>query len=526
MLDVFAEPSISLRNLPLGVFRIYGLSYAGALNNSKGQNVGSFIFSNSCFELSDNYLSVIKTDPDGAKVALPDGNTRTFVCGNLPDVSSRELITNTTSPALYTFLLTDDQNKILQILPAAKVDFTGLPTGEYRIWGLSYIGTLTAEIGKIATGKLSTSCSDLSDNFIRATVYLLDAGQISSAGIDTTTTICLNDPVTTFRAFVLSSNGQEKQRFIVTDLDNRILALSGDAMINFRNLPGEYNRVWGATYIGNIQAKVGDLLFATTFADSCYSITKQAITIRKRNPEGGRLTLSDGSTDQLLCFTAGVPQIKIVSTTGTGGDNYVYLLTDRLNNVVSLFPNNGQYNLGDLPAGEYHVFGLSYTGKISFSVGTNVRTGRFSDQCFEFSQNFITFTKSVNDGGRIQFADRGTRKVLCGVSKDSTLMISTSTLLVQNYVYLVTDTFNQIVSISTSNQVRILGEQEGYFRIWGLGYSGELLAKAGENATTAALSSQCWDLSDNLVQVIKRSVECRAIEFERPQCCLDLFWTK
>ena len=523
VLDVFAEPSISLRNLPLGVFRIYGLSYAGALNNSKGQNVGSFIFSSSCFELSDNYLSVIKTDPDGAKVALPDGNTHTFVCGNLPDVSSRELITNTTSPALYTFLLTDDQNKILQILPAAKVDFTGLPTGEYRIWGLSYIGTLTAEIGKIATGKLSTSCSDLSDNFIRATVYLLDAGQISSGGNDTTTTICLNDPVTTFRAFVLSSNGQEKQHFIVTDLDNRILALSGDAMINFRNLPGEYNRVWGATYIGNIQAKVGDLLFATTFADSCYSITKQAITIRKRNPEGGRLTLSDGSTDQLLCFTAGVPQIKIVSTTGTGGDNYVYLLTDRLNNVVSLFPNNGQYNLGDLPAGEYHVFGLSYTGKISFSVGTNVRTGRFSDQCFEFSQNFITFTKSVNDGGRIQFADRGTRKVLCGVSKDSSLMVSTSTLLVQNYVYLVTDTFNRIVSISTSNQVRILGEQEGYFRIWGLGYSGELLATVGENATTTALSSQCWDLSDNHVQVIKRSVEAGQLSLSDPGAALICF---
>jgi hypothetical protein len=523
ILKVFDDTNISLRSLPLGVFHFYGLSYGGTLNPSEGKNIDSFIFSNSCFDLSDNYLSIIKTNPDGGSVALPDGKTNTFVCGNLPDISSRQLKTNTESPALYTYLLTDAQNKIIQILPDAKVDFNGLQTGEYRVWGLSYIGKLTAEVGKIATGKLSTACSDLSDNFIRATVYLLDAGKISTNAADTSTTVCLNDPGATLRSYLLSTKGAEKQHFIITDLENRILALSPSSTINFSNIPGEYNRVWGATYIGNIQAKVGDKLFAVSFADSCYSITTNAINIRKRNPDGGRLQLSDGTTAQLLCFTSGIPQTKLVATTGGGGDNYVYLITDRQNNVVSLYPNNGQYHLADLPAGEYRVYGLSYTGKISFSVGTNIRTGRFSDQCFDFSQNFITFTKSVNDGGKIQLADGGARKVLCGVSKDSSLMITTSTLLVQNYVYLVTDTFNRIVSISTSNQVRILGADEGYFRIWGLGYSGELIAKVGESAASAELSSQCWDLSDSYVQVIKRSVDAGQLSLTNPSTALICF---
>lgn len=523
VIEVFTEPRISLKSLPLGVFHVFGLSYGGSLNPSVGQDVLSFVFSNSCFDLSDNYLSVIKTNPEGARVTLPDGATHTFVCGNLPDVSSRDIKTTTESPALYAYLLTDAQNIILQILPNAKVDFKGLPTGEYRIWGLSYIGKLTAEIGKPATGKLSTACSDLSENFIRATVYLLDAGQIGLIGNDTTSTVCINDPTAIFRTFGLTSSGTEKQHFIVTDLNNRILALSANPSINFRNTTGEYNRVWGATYIGNIQAKVGDALFAAPFADSCYSITANPVNIRKRNPDGGNLQFSDGSTAQLLCFTSGVPQTKIISSTGAGGDNYVYLITDRQNNVISLFPNNGQYNLGDLPAGEYRVYGLSYTGKISFSAGANIRTARFSDQCFDFSQNFITFTKSINDGGRIQFADGGTRKVLCGVSKDSSLMITTSTLLVQNYVYLLTDTFNRIISISTSNQVRMLGEQEGYFRIWGLGFSGELLAKEGDRLASTELSGQCWDLSDNFVQVIKRTVDAGSLSLANPGAALICF---
>ena len=523
VIEVFTEPSISLKSLPLGVFRVFGLSYGGSLNPSVGEDVLSFVFSNSCFDLSDNYLSVIKTNPDGARVTLPDGATHTFVCGNLPDVSSREIKTTTESPALYTYLLTDAQNIILQILPNAKVDFKGLPTGEYRLWGLSYIGKLTAEVGKPATGKLSTACSDLSENFIRATVYLLDAGKISLTGNDTTSTICINDPAATFRTFGLSSNGSEKQHFIVTDLNNRILALSANQSINFRNISGEYNRVWGATYIGTIQAKIGDALFAVSFADSCYSITEKPVEIRKRNPDGGLLQFSDGSTAQLLCFTSGVPQTKIISSTGAGGDNYVYLITDRQNNVISLFPNNGLYNLADLPAGEYRVYGLAYTGKISFSAGSNIRTARFSDQCFDFSQNFITFTKFINDGGRIQFADGSTRKVLCGVSKDSSLMITASTLLVQNYVYLLTDTLNRIISISSSNQVRMLGERDGYFRIWGLGFSGELLAKEGDRLNSTELSSQCWDLSDTFVQVIKRTVAAGSLSLNNPSNALICF---
>lgn len=523
VIEVFSEPRISLKSLPLGVFRVYGLSYGGSLNPSVGQDVSTFVFSNSCFDISDNYLTVIKTDPDGAKVTLLNGATQTFVCGNLSDVSTREIKTTTESPALYTYLLTDAKNIILKILAEPKVDFKGFATGEYRIWGLSYIGKLTAEVGKPATGKLSTACSDLSDNFVRATVYLLDAGQIRIAGNDTTSTVCVNDPFVTFRSFAMSSNGSEKQHFIVTDLNNRILALSANASINFRTISGEFNRVWGATYIGNIQAKVGDALFAIPFADSCYSITAKPVNIRKRNPDGGRLQLSDGTTEQLLCFTSGVPQTKIISNNGLGGDNYVYLITDRQNNVISLYPNNGQYNLGDLPAGEYRVYGLSYTGKISFSAGTNVRTARFSDQCYDFSQNFITFTKFINDGGRIQLADGGTRKVLCGVNKDSSLMITASTLLVQNYVYLLTDTLNRIVSISTSNQVRMLGSQEGYFRIWGLGFSGELTAQEGQILSAHELSSQCWDLSDSFVQVIKRTVEAGTLSLSDPKAALICF---
>ncbi|MEZ4686319.1 MAG: hypothetical protein R3B47_09700 [Bacteroidia bacterium] len=69
------------------------------------------------FELSSNYIEVVRSSPDGGRVTMPSGDTTRYTCpgdGN-PDVVS--FMHSTTSAAQYA-VITDDQNNISACLRA------------------------------------------------------------------------------------------------------------------------------------------------------------------------------------------------------------------------------------------------------------------------------------------------------------------------------------------------------------------------------------------------------------------------
>jgi hypothetical protein len=514
IIRTLTDSTIAVADLALGLYRIHGFSFGGNYIAKAGNRVGVDALSSACGDLSDNFVEIQKIDPDGGTVTTADGRSSALVCAGNPLSFPLGMSRRNREPnAPYTYLITSPTNVIVRLGSANGVDFRDLPAGQYRVWGLSYGGSLTATIGAVAQGRLSSACSDLSDNFVTVNVFNQDAGQILLSTGDTTSSVCLNEPGPGTRSFVIRNASPGRKYYVVTDLSRRILTISTNTTINFRDLSGEQNLVWGVTADGALRARVGDNLSTVNFSDSCFAVTKVAVRIRRTNPTGGELKLSDGTTSQFLCFTNTTPRPKIVSNTGSGGDNYVYLVTDRQGMVQGLYPNNGTYNLSDLPVGEYRVYGLSYTGRLSFPEGANVRTSRFSDLCFDFSDNFITFIRSVNDGGRVNLNTGATSINLCGVNRDSTLVLATSTLLVQNYAYLLTDTFNRIIAISPTNQIRITGSPNGYFRVWGLGYSGDLTAKVGDNAASVSLSNQCFDLSDNFIAIAKRDVAAARLNY-------------
>jgi hypothetical protein len=493
---------------PEGVNRIWGYTYGGDLIAKIGQPLTTGISGTGCFELSSNFVEIVKTRASGGTVSLATGGTLYRTCSNDPTGGRADLRSQTTSRALYAFVLTDINNRIIRGINGNNVGFGDLQAGEYRVWGISYTGTLKLPVNQVlSTVTLSDECFDLSKNFITVNILPLNAGRISLANGDTSTVVCLNEPNALLRTFRSSGAVGGSYAFVVTNADNTILAFSSTGVINFGGLTGITNKVWGFAYYGGLRAKTGDNLFQAVLADSCFLITTRSVTVTKKSPFGGKVNFADGTTSRLLCFGNTAPSAQKVTTTGGNGENYIYLLADRQNNVLTI-SQDGAFNLDANEAGEYRIYGLSYTGRLAFPSGANISSTRFSDQCFELSSNFITLTKVRVNGGQVRLSGNRQEIKLCQpVAADTMLTMTNSSILQQNYIYLLTNTSNTIIALSAKNQVLLPAALEGNFRIWGLAYSGNLQAKVGDLATNTSLSSQCWELSDNFVTVTKKTVQ-------------------
>lgn len=109
----------------------------------------------------------------GGSVSTTDGANELSVCQDgQPDV----LDFNTTSTAVegYAFVATDEDNIIVSLLAGNSLDFNALPLGTYRVWGVSFNGTLEGTApGALATEVTSTgACLELSDDFVTVNVEI------------------------------------------------------------------------------------------------------------------------------------------------------------------------------------------------------------------------------------------------------------------------------------------------------------------------------------------------------------------
>ena len=60
-----------------------------------------------------------------------------------------------------------------------------------------------------------------------------------------------------------------------------------------------------------------------------------------------------------------------------------------------------------------------------------------------------------------------------------------------------------ILGLPAGDMADLEGAGEGLCRVWGVAYTGNFTGKVGDNAATAALSDECFDLSDNFIETIR-----------------------
>ena len=451
---------------------------------------------------------MLKTQVDGGLVFADNGDEVVFTCAD-DGVADIVNFVNSSSAADadYTYVLTTDDNFVLSVLNGPTVDFEGTAGFDnLHVWGVSYSGNLTIGLGQVITEiALSDDCYSLSGNFVDVYRDQPDGGTLSVNGEDVFR-LCHSN----FMPGVdvdNNSNSLAGYAYFITDSMNVVLSVDAslDNNVDFNDVePGTY-RVWGISYTGDLQVVVGDTVPEVEMpASSCFEWSSNFITVeRTESLDGGDISTSTGESTIHVCQGDDVSDIVILFTTSTDL-LYKYVVTDTFNRVLVPDIEGNVINFDQAAAGVCRIYGVAFTGELNPGFMDDVFVDPLSDDCWALSNNYITIVRQVPEGGEVSTID-GTNDVLIVTDDgmpDEITMVNTGAELTP-YAYIITDEDNVILGGTEESTIDFEGVPEGVCRIWGLSYTGEIIAELGDDADLVAISDDCFDLSDNFVTVTR-----------------------
>jgi hypothetical protein len=491
-----------------GICRVWGLSYTGSITAMAGDTASKIELSDDCYDLSDNYITIIRDMPEGGTVSEEGtGADMVYTCTNdgMADIVKFDHITN--SMAKYTYVITDEQNNILGLPPADSNDFDVAPAGVCRVWGLSYTGNILAEVGdNAAQVDLTDDCFDLSDNYISVVREEVDGGRVYQEETeDTIVYTCVGDEMADYIKFDSTTMANANYTYVITDDQNNILGLPPVDSNDFEPAGIGVCRVWGLSFTGDILAEVGDNAAEVELSSRCFELSSNFIEVIRDMPDGGMVSEEGTGEDTVYtCTNDGIADIVKFDHTTNSMSKYTYVITDDQNNILGLPPaDSNDFDMA--PAGICRVWGLSYTGNILAEVGDNAAQVDLTDGCFDLSINYITVIREAVDGGRVYEEETQDTVVYTCVGDEIAdyITFEHTTTANANYTYVITDDQNNILGLPSVDSNNFEAAGEGICRVWGLSYTGEITAEAGDNAGEVELSSRCFELSSNFIEVIR-----------------------
>ncbi len=158
----------------LGNYQVYSFSFIGEVDLSSlqaGFPVNG-IAASECINVSSSFVTIQVID---CTVPICNGGTleatsNTTFCSDATNANVTFNVSGNQVNGEYTFVLTDENNLVIQLFNETSFNTDNLEIGTYRIWGLSYFGDLdptTIEPGDDALFILPFEfCTQLSTNFI------------------------------------------------------------------------------------------------------------------------------------------------------------------------------------------------------------------------------------------------------------------------------------------------------------------------------------------------------------------------
>jgi hypothetical protein len=241
---------------------------------------------------------------------------------------------------------------------------------------------------------------------------------------------------------------------------------------------------------------------------------------------GGEVSDSNGNTSLVFCASDPLAEIAVTNNSQAPGDVYYFVLTDEANNIIS-YSAGTILNVSEEGPGFCRIWGLAVIGLLDVTTAESgdPLSGIISSDCLSISSNFISIEKinCVCDGGSVM-VNEGIETIAVCLDNVSDLMslASQNQAQGQNYVYVLTDANNLIISLIYENTYDFNFGSEGICRVWGLSYSGSLdpaTTQAGLSAGGILSDGACVDLSDNFVAIDKQ--ECLIVDG-----CTDLFFSE
>jgi hypothetical protein len=309
----------------------------------------------------------------------------------------------------YSFLLTDANQNLQQVINEFEFDFddTGLET--QLVFGIQYRGDLNATIGRPITEIMADTCFQLSSmaNFLRVNKESCFVPDCNTSTVSTSTgqraiTVCTDDGIADNIGLRTSLTGitlGQDYSFLVTDNNNILQAVVNSTSFNFDNTGLETQRVFGIHYQGALNAVVGRNITEITAAD-CVQLSSNTafLTINKESCvetfECVSSTVSSTAGGQTtICPTDGVSDV--ISFTNSLGeapvDNYAYIISDD-RDIITQVLTADSFDFEGSGDGTLRVRGVHFDGTLQASIGSSV-TSVTATGCAQVSSGFITINK-------------------------------------------------------------------------------------------------------------------------------------
>ena len=450
-------------------------------------------------------------DADGGTIVFmidqtQTNNTSICVDGN-PDPLDVVFTTNPIGNRTG-FIITDDRNNIL-VMPSGNdpFDLDDLGVGTCFIWSVAYSsGFSGATIGNNLSDL--QGCFNLSEPL---TVYREspDGGMVALLDGSTEFSQCAGQ--ITFDVTHRTTAQFLSYWYIITDEDNNIIDWVNSAesnTIDLSSAPAGTCRVWGWSYRGLDDPIIGQPISQLT-DDDCEAISNNFITVHREIPDGGRVTLLDGSTEFAQC--AGQIVFDVTHTTTAPNLSYWYIITDTSNIIVDWVNSavSATIDLSDAPAGICRVWGWNYRGLDDPIIGASLSSLR-DDFCEDVSDEFITVYREVPDGGTVSLVNGDVSYTAVAGNIVFDVMHETTAPFL-SYWYIITDENDNIidwVNSTVSNTVDLSSAPAGTCRVWGWNYRGLDDPIIGESIATLT-DDFCEDISNNFIVVTRlQGQEC------------------
>ncbi len=496
-----------------GLIKVYGVSYSGEWTANAGRSIFGQDLSDECFDISDNFLSVNQIQVDGGTIQLEDGSSNAFVCkGGQADTLQFSQVGAMGSN--YTYIVTDLDSFVLgQADFFGRFDFDQVAEDTLLVWGVAYSGDFMSNIiddGPITALALSDGCYDISDNVITVIKTFPAGGSLQFADNAEVASFCSQeeDRMVYFQA---SGATTGNYTYLITTNERILVEVVNDTVFNFADYDLGIYQIYGLYYSGNLIASPGDAILSVDLSSDCFELSSNALQVNIDELDGGTIALSNGESEYYVCDEQDDVVFSMQDVISTG-DEYTFLFVDLDNKIVG-FSTEKSNSIMDIGAKVFHVYGLTYSGDLLVNIGDDFsREMSFSTECFDLSDNAAFVSMTIPDGGTIRFAD-GIESVSIGCmdTEQSLAITAENTSLEDNYTYLITDLENRFISAQSGPLVDFTSIDNGAFRVWGLSYSGQLSLSRGQDLTTTDLSSGCFDLSDNFLDVNKENAQAGRI---------------
>ncbi|MEL7122632.1 MAG: hypothetical protein AAFO07_24510 [Bacteroidota bacterium] len=514
ILTISESSTIDFAGVTQSLCKVVALTFTGELSATIGASLSSDVLSTECYQTSEDEVVIRHVFVEGGTVSLSDGLDTAVVCVQDGAADVLQFVAIDAETAAYAFVLTDVAGNIFQIVTDTELDFDNLNNGVVSVYGYSYSGEITAQVGDNVDGLIfSSECFDRSDNALTITNKQLEAGTIALATGSTDTLLCFGDPGADVLDYQVSGfNNIGSYRYLITDDNNVVLDIVEEASYEFLNITVEACRIWGLSFTGDLLVNIGDDAAATVLAGECYDLTDNFIQVQHNYVEGGSILFTDGNDSQTVCVQDDVDDFFSISVTGGLEEQYAILITD-VNGIIEAISTENAYNFdSDLP-GEALIYGVSYTGDLTASIGDDVNTAVLASSCFDISDNTLAVTKKQVESGAISLEDGSTSTIICfGDPTADTLSFQLTGAINSNeFRYVVTDRQDNILGIFESSTIPFEGITVDDCRVYAVSFTGSLNLNTGDNLLSVIVSDECYDISDNFVSIEHQFVEGGAV---------------